>query len=114
MENASKAIEDTLIPAVNYRLDPGASYIGGTRFCTFFPQGGNSYSPSGVKQIRINLSSEYGWLDPQTLRLQFTVVNDSAGTTLNYFRWLVIRVESKIVMWWASLRRYRSILQPNS
>ena len=82
MENASKAVEDTLIPAVNFRLDPGASYITGRRFCTFFPQGGNSYSPSGVKQIRINLSSEYGWLDPQTLRLQFTVVNDSAGTTL--------------------------------
>ena len=76
MENASKAVEDTLIPAVNFRLDPGASYITGRRFCTFFPQGGNSYSPSGVKQIRINLSSEYGWLDPQTLRLQFTVVND--------------------------------------
>ena len=81
MENASKAVEDTLIPSVNYKLDPGASYITGRRFSTFFPQGGNSYSPSGVKQIRINLSSEYGWLDPQTLRLQFTVVNDTGGNT---------------------------------
>ena len=79
MDSASKAIEDTLISSVNYKLDPGASYITGRRFCSFFPQGGNSYSPNGVKQIRINLSSEYGWLDPQTLRLQFTVANDAQG-----------------------------------
>jgi len=79
MDSASKAIEDTLISSVNYKLDPGASYITGRRFCSFFPQGGNSYSPNGVKQVRINLSSEYGWLDPQTLRLQFTVVNDEQG-----------------------------------
>jgi len=79
MDSASKAIEDALISSVNYKLDPGASYITGRRFCSFFPQGGNSYSPNGVKQIGINFSSEYGWLDPQTLRLQFTVVNDERG-----------------------------------
>jgi len=44
---------------------------------TFFPQGGNDYKPGGVRVIKINLTSDQ-WLDPSTVKLFFTVKNNSS------------------------------------
>ena len=49
MEPIAQSVEDHLIDALSFKLRPGASYISNRRSVTYFPQGGNDYSPNGVK-----------------------------------------------------------------
>ena len=80
MESHAMATEDYLIDGLSFKLAPGASYVTNRRSVTFWPQGGNSYSPNGVKVIRIALTGE-GWLDPSTLRVMFALNNVTTNTT---------------------------------
>ena len=66
MDTIAANTEDTLVDEMDFSLKNSASYIQSRRFSSFFPAGGNSYSPNGVKVIRINSTSENGWLDPMT------------------------------------------------
>jgi len=77
MEAHAAAVEDHLIDSLQFKLRPGASYVTSRRSVTFFPQGGNDYKPGGVRVIKINLTSDQ-WLDPSTVKLFFTVKNNSA------------------------------------
>ena len=80
MESHAQQTEDYLIDGLSFKLAPGASYVTNRRSVTFYPQGGNSYSPTGVKVIRIGLTGE-GWLDPSTLRVMFDLNNLDAANT---------------------------------
>ena len=77
MEATAQSVEDLLIDGLSFKLRSGASYITNRRSVSYYPQGGNSYSPNGVKVIRLELIGD-SWLDPSTLRVVFTLVNDSA------------------------------------
>ena len=78
MESSVQSAKDYLIDGLSFQLAPGASYITRRRSVSFFPQGGNLYSPTGVKVIKINFNGA-DWLDPSTTRLHFTVVNDETS-----------------------------------
>ena len=78
MESHAQATEDYLIEGLSFKLAPGASYVTNRRSVSFYPQGGNSYAPNGVKVIRIALTGE-GWLDPSTIRIMFDVNNVTTG-----------------------------------
>ena len=75
MEATTSAVEDSLIQSLDFKIKPGASYITGRRNCSFFSQGGNRYAPNGVRVLRFQLSSD-GWLDPSSVRIMYTLVND--------------------------------------
>jgi len=75
MDTTAANTEDTLVDEMDFSLKNSASYIQSRRFSSFFPAGGNSYSPNCVKVIRVNLTSENGWLDPMTTRVLFTLNN---------------------------------------
>jgi hypothetical protein len=77
MESHAQATEDYLIEGLSFKLAPGASYVTNRRSVTFYPQGGNSYAPNGVKVIRLALTGE-GWLDPSTIRVMFDLNNQDA------------------------------------
>jgi len=79
MEAIAQSAEDHLIDALSFKLRPGASYITNRRSVTYFPQGGNDYSPNGVRVIRLMLTGD-SWLDPSTIRLMFDL-NNTATTT---------------------------------
>ena len=83
MEATAQSVEDYLIDGLSFKLRPGASYITNRRSVSYFPQGGNQYSPTGVKVIRIMLTGD-AWLDPSTIRVMFNVVNTNptAGNML--------------------------------
>jgi len=81
MEAQAQAIEDHLIDSLQFNLKPGASYVTARRSVTFFPQGGNDYKPNGVRVIKINLTGDQ-WLDPSTVKLFFTVKNNSETQAL--------------------------------
>ena len=74
MESHAQATEDYLIEGLSFKLAPGASYVTNRRSVTFYPQGGNSYAPNGVKVIRLALTGD-GWLDPSTIRVMFDLTN---------------------------------------
>ena len=74
MEATTSAVEDSLISSLDFKIKPGASYITGRRNVSYFPSGGNTYSPNGVRVLRFHLTD--GWLDPSSVRIKFTLVND--------------------------------------
>ena len=78
MEATAQSVEDLLIDGLSFKLRSGASYITNRRSVSYYPQGGNSYSPNGVKVIRLQLTGD-SWLDPSTLRVNFTLVNDGSS-----------------------------------
>jgi hypothetical protein len=81
MEAHAQSVEDNLINSLSFKLRPGASYVTNRRSVTYWPQGGNDYSPSGVKVIKIGSHGDQ-WLDPATARLFFTLKNKDGAKTL--------------------------------
>ena len=85
MESQVNATEDFLIDGLSFKMGPSASYVTQRRSVTFYPQGGNQYSPTGVKVIKISLTGDQ-WLDPSTFRIMFKIQNletEPAGSTIN-------------------------------
>ena len=78
MEAHAQSVEDNLIDSLSCKLRPGASYVTARRLVTYFPQGGNSYSPAGVKVIKMMFTGD-SWMGPSTVKLFMHVRNDSAA-----------------------------------
>ena len=49
MEHHAQSVDDALIGGLNCKLKAGASYVTNRRSVFHFVQGGNQYSPNGVK-----------------------------------------------------------------
>ena len=75
MEAHAQSVEDNLIDSLSFKLRPGASYVTDRKSVSYFPQGGNHYSPAGVKVMKIMLNGS-DWLDPSTCKLFMNVHND--------------------------------------
>jgi hypothetical protein len=82
MESHAQSADNILLDGLSLKLPATADYITNRRSVTFMPQGGNEYSPTGVKVIKINLTGQ-DWLDPSTVRFMFTVNNQEAGPAWN-------------------------------
>ena len=97
----ANSVEDYLIDGLSFKLQPGASYVTDRRSVTFFAAGSNVYtSSSGARVIRINLTGD-GWLDPQTVRVSYTLVNNDANRD---------HVLRPITGGWGFFRRARSLV----
>ena len=83
MEAHAQSVEDNLIDSLSFELRPGASYVTDRRSVTYFPQGGNSYSPAGVKVIKITLTGD-AWMDPSTAKLFMLVRHKINADTTPY------------------------------
>ena len=82
VEAIANSVEDKLIDGLSFKMQPGASYVVERKSVTYHPEGFNNYEPgAGTKLIRILLAGD-NWLDPSTLRVTFSVVNnrEAAGT----------------------------------
>ena len=79
VESLANTAEDLLIDSFQFKIPPGASYVTERRSISYFTAGSNIYqSGSGTKIIRINITGD-GWLDPGSIRLHFTLVNNDTG-----------------------------------
>ena len=87
MEHHAQSIDDALIGGLSYKLKPGASYVTNRRSVSYFASGGNSYSPNGVKVMKLNLTGDQ-WLDPSTFRVAFQL-NNNNGINGNDFQIMV-------------------------
>ena len=78
VDSMANTAEDLLIDSFQFKIPPGASYVTDRRTISYFTAGSNIYqSGSGTKIIRINLTGD-GWLDPSSIRLHYTLVNNSS------------------------------------
>ena len=80
VDSMASSVEDYLIEGLSFKLNPGASYVTDRRSVSYYTAGSNIYqSGSGARVIRINLTGE-GWLDPSTVRLSYTLVNNEGAS----------------------------------
>ena len=79
MEHHAQSVDDALIGGLSYKLKEGASYVTNRRSVSYFSQGGNQYTPAGVRVLKFNLTGDQ-WLDPSTLRVAFTLNNNTAAS----------------------------------
>ena len=78
MEAHVQATESCVIDGLQYKLKSNGQYVTSRQSVSFHPSGSNIYHPvGGTKVLRIVLSDGAGsWLDPQSVKLQFDVVNN--------------------------------------
>ena len=75
MEYQLAAAEESLIESLDFRLGATAKHVQNRRSVKFYPSGASSFNNRGVRVIRLTLTSDNGWIDPSTLRIQFAVRN---------------------------------------
>ena len=80
MEGHAQSIEDSLIDSLSFKLKPGASYVTDRKFVTYQPVGGDQYTCKGVKVIKLQITGDYDWLDPSTVKIFFDIQNTTALT----------------------------------
>ena len=104
METHIQSVEDSLIDGLSFRLPNSANFINDRRSVSFFPSGGNEFSPRGVKIIKFMIAGT-DWLDPSTVRVQFRLNNRSQQNALtllnplpaNFFRRLRILAGGQVI-----------------
>ena len=83
MESILASQEDHLVSNLSFKLpsNAGSSYVTSKQQVTFFPAGGNIYSPtSGQKIIRFNLASD-GYMDLSSLVVSMDISVGPVGVT---------------------------------
>ena len=84
MEQVLAASKQSLLSSLEFSgPPPAADYVTSRNSITIFPQGGNQYSPQGVKMMRFNLTtSSGGFIDMASLAVQATVSETSGAANL--------------------------------
>ena len=80
--------EDILIGNLSFKLNKGSSHIVDRRSVSFWPNGSNIYkSTSGNRVLKCSLNDEdNSWLDPQSVRIFFTLQILDIGAFNNKLR----------------------------
>ena len=81
MESTLAASEEGTIASLDYKLPSVASYVEARTESTFFPQGGNHFSSTGVRTLTFAMSGN-GSADLSSLVLKSKVVNDDGSNAL--------------------------------
>ena len=103
MEVYSSSVEDQLIDGLSYKLAPGSSYIQDRKSSTYWTSGSNIYTPNGGTKVLRFLINGSDWLDPNTLRIFFDVVNLEnynlrvLGNPYSFFRRMRVLVGGMLV-----------------
>jgi hypothetical protein len=74
-QHIAASTDNRLVSSLSFQLPSVANYIVERTQTTFVPQGGNQYTPTGVRLVRFQLADPVQFLDPSTIRLQFDLLN---------------------------------------
>ena len=79
MDSHVSATEPLVIDGLQYKLKPNGHYVNSRQSVSFHPSGSNHYQPQGGTHVlKIVLADgSGGWLDPESVKLQFDVVNEA-------------------------------------
>ena len=81
VEAIAAGLEDSLVEALKFKLNPGASYVTNRRSVTYHSSGSNIYGPkAGTRLIKLQLTGD-AWLDPSTVRVMFDLRNTEETPT---------------------------------
>jgi hypothetical protein len=81
----ARSVEDYLIEGLSFNLNPGASYVTDRRSVSYFTAGSNIYHSGSGLVSSVSISPGEGRLDPSTVRLSYTLVNNE-GTAAKILR----------------------------
>jgi len=94
-----------LIQSLDFSGVPGiASYVQRKEQVKFFAQGGNQFSPSGVRQIRFSLNTTGGFVDLSSLFMKATVTNKAAAGATPTKR--LVFLGANAGLWFQEIRVY--------
>jgi len=80
LENHAAALQDQLIPGLNFSHGNSSSYVTARNNISIYPQGSNRYSAQGTRTIRIAINSDANWIDPASIVLYYRLNNKDATT----------------------------------
>ena len=82
---ANGATEDEMIDSLSFKVNPTANYITSRQSATYNAQGTNIYqSGGGSRVVRFTLSGTGQYLDPSTVRFQYTLSNTGGVNQVLY------------------------------
>ena len=81
MQGLIETSQDEYIDFMNYITGPTGKYFVSRKSSTYFPMGGNQYSPKGVRMMKFSITGQ-DWLVPDTLRLMFTLSNPDVANPI--------------------------------
>jgi hypothetical protein len=82
---ANGATEGEMIDSLSFKVNPTANYITSRQSATYNAQGTNIYqSGTGSRVVRFTLSGTGQYLDPSTVRFQYTLVNKGGTNQVLY------------------------------
>ena len=82
MEAVVAALKSTLVDSLNFGLPPAANYVQAMNQVCIYPEGGNQYSPSMVRQIRFRVNTTGPFIDLSSIAIQAKVTNDDGTNPL--------------------------------
>lgn len=102
--------ESLVIDGLQYKLKPHGQYVTSRQSVSVHPSGSNVYTPvGGTRVMRIVLSdSSCAFLDPESVKLQFDVVNkesDAAKRLRPLTPWRFFKTNA-YHMWWFFRRKF--------
>ncbi len=77
MDAHVEAVEDFMLPSLNFKSKGTAKYVTDRRSVTFHATGGNTFTPTGTRQIKFMVTGDQ-WLVPSTVRVVMTLNNTSS------------------------------------
>ena len=81
MESIVQSSETTLLGSLNFTPGKSGAYVQDRKSVQIHPGSGNYFSPNGIRTLRWTIAGSQ-WLIPETVRLGFTVRNESATLAL--------------------------------
>ena len=78
LEPFSQTADQVLLGNLDYKLPPGGNYIVDRRSSVFYTSAAGSFKNNGVRNFRINLTSENAFADLSTATLSFRLKNIAA------------------------------------
>ena len=78
MENYLNSTDDALIKNLDFSLPSSTNYIINRRSVLYQPVGSSNISHSANRNLKFKITGEDGWIDPATVRVQYTLSNTGA------------------------------------
>ena len=84
LDSLISASEQRIPPQIQLRLPPtsDAVVLGGRKEVVHYVQGGNSYSPNGVRSWSWRVSSDSDWVDTSSFYVKLTVTENSGAANV--------------------------------
>ena len=96
------ATDPLVIDGLQYKLKPNGHYVNSRQSVSFHPSGSNVYKPvGGTRVLRIVVADGAGgWLDPESVKLQFVNEETDAANRLPSNFPMRIFQETAYYCWW--------------